>query len=217
MQGCWFCACIPQNGLQIGFDAVNGLKPCIGDVSEDKRVEVQYAMEWKNTAKQRKDVERLKYDYDWTYTTDYIGDYKSLQGDKQLVIEKNVKERFNMQLLRDTTAPILWSCHCILYEDELSDNGMSQLLVRCRVMPKCFLILLRFWLRVDNVIIRIHDTRIYHEFGSDFVLRHVEEKESKWRELKKKYPMVQLMQFTDPNVFANKIEVKHSVYDKIFL
>merc|ERR1719493_525007 len=79
-------------------------------------------------------------------------------------VDHDVSDRFNMLLLKDTTAPILWSCHCILYEDELSDNGMSQLLVRCRVMPKCFLVLLRYWLRVDNVIIRVRDTRLYHEF-----------------------------------------------------
>merc|ERR1712228_585820 len=201
-----------SNSLQIGFDAVNGLRPCIGNVSEDKRVEVQYAKEWKNRAKERSDVERLKYGYDWTYTSDYIGDYQSMSR-----IEQNVTDRFDMQLLRDQSAPILWSCHCILYEDELSDNGMSQLLVRCRVMPKCFLILLRFWLRVDNVIVRIRDTRLYHEFGHNHVLKHYEEREAKWEDLQRQYPMTQLMQFTDPNVFANKIDVKNSVYDKIFL
>lgn len=123
-----------------------------------------------------------------------------------------------MILLKDTSSPILWSCGpCILYEDELSDNGMSQLSFRCRVMPKCFLILLRYWLRVDNVIIRINDTRIYGEFGKDHILRHYQEKEAKWKELTKKYPMTQLLQFTDPNVFADKIDIINSVYDKIYL
>ena len=33
-------------------------------------------------------------------------------------------------------------------------------------MPTCIFILARFTLRVDNVLFRIHDTRIYHSFHS---------------------------------------------------
>lgn len=84
-------------------------------------------------------------------------------------------------------------------------------------MPKCFLVLLRYWLRVDNVIIRVRDTRLYHEFGHDHVLKHCEDREAKWEELLKQYPMTQLMQFTDPNMFADKIDIVHSAYDKIHL
>lgn len=32
-----------------------------------------------------------------------------------------------------------------------------------RVMPTSFFVLLRFFLRVDGVMIRINDTRLYHE------------------------------------------------------
>lgn len=35
-----------------------------------------------------------------------------------------------------------------------------------RVMPTCIFILSRFTLRVDNVLFRAHDTRIYHSFSS---------------------------------------------------
>ena len=218
-----------QNSLEMKFDAVNGLKPCLGAPSKENQIEVQYASEWKDKSN-GKDVERLHFDYDWTYTTDYKGDYTALQllndnddddqkgrNDGGLHIAHDVEDRFNMELLKDTTAPILWSCYCILYEDELSDNGMSQLSVRCRVMPKCFLVLLRYWLRVDNVIIRVRDTRLYHEFGHDHVLKHYEEREAKWKDLLRQYPMTQLMQFTDPNMFADKIDIVRSVYDKIHL
>jgi type 2A phosphatase activator TIP41 len=34
------------------------------------------------------------------------------------------------------------------------------------VMPTCIFILSRFTLRVDNVLFRAHDTRIYHSFAS---------------------------------------------------
>lgn len=33
-------------------------------------------------------------------------------------------------------------------------------------MPTCFFILSRFTLRVDNVLFRTYDTRIYHSFAS---------------------------------------------------
>jgi type 2A phosphatase activator TIP41 len=42
---------------------------------------------------------------------------------------------------------------------------------RFRVMNDCFFGLLRCYLRVDEVMIRIYDTRIYHTFGSNFIIR----------------------------------------------
>ncbi|KAF8258589.1 TIP41-like family-domain-containing protein [Lactarius quietus] len=59
--------------------------------------------------------------------------------------------------------PILFYAEIPLFEDELHDNGASHLL---RVMPTCIFILSRFTLRVDNVLFRAHDTRIYHSFAS---------------------------------------------------
>lgn len=35
-----------------------------------------------------------------------------------------------------------------------------------RVMPTCIFILQRFTLRVDNVLFRTYDTRMYHSFAS---------------------------------------------------
>lgn len=37
-------------------------------------------------------------------------------------------------------------------------------------MPTCIFILARFTLRVDNVLFRTHDTRIYHSFSSKIPL-----------------------------------------------
>ena len=42
---------------------------------------------------------------------------------------------------------------------------------RQRVMPHSFFILYRLFLRVDNVLFRIYDVRIYHKFGSGEVIR----------------------------------------------
>lgn len=48
--------------------------------------------------------------------------------------------------------PILWYDEVVLFEDELHDHGISLLTAKIRVMPTCFLILLRHWLRVDGII-----------------------------------------------------------------
>lgn len=37
-----------------------------------------------------------------------------------------------------------------------------------RVMPSSFFLLLRFFLRIDGVLIRMNDTRLYHEVPSLF-------------------------------------------------
>ncbi|KAJ7068682.1 TIP41-like family-domain-containing protein [Mycena amicta] len=62
--------------------------------------------------------------------------------------------------------PILFYAEVPLFEDELHDNGAAHLLVRVRVMPSCIFILARFTLRVDNVLFRLRDTRMYHSFAS---------------------------------------------------
>lgn len=67
--------------------------------------------------------------------------------------------------------PILFFDEVDLYEDELGDNGMSLLSIKIRVMPARLLLLSRFFLRLDDVIFRIRDTRVYVEFESGQVIR----------------------------------------------
>ena len=38
-------------------------------------------------------------------------------------------------------------------------------------MDDCYFGLLRNYIRVDNVLVRILDTRIYHEFKDNFIIR----------------------------------------------
>ncbi|KAN0061062.1 Tap42 interacting protein [Thecaphora frezii] len=60
--------------------------------------------------------------------------------------------------------PILFYDDIVLYEDELADNGSSMVNVKVRVMPSGFLVLQRFFLRVDEVLFRVFDTRLYCQF-----------------------------------------------------
>jgi hypothetical protein len=49
----------------------------------------------------------------------------------------------------------------ILYESDLDDNGISQCSVKLRVMPRAWLVLLRFFLRVDGSLVRLRETRVF--------------------------------------------------------
>jgi len=45
-------------------------------------------------------------------------------------------------------------------------------------MPSCLFILLRFFLRLDGVVFRIHDTRLYHAFESPELIREYTAREA---------------------------------------
>ena len=51
-------------------------------------------------------------------------------------------------------------------------------------MPHSFFILSRLFLRVDNVLFRIHDVRIYHAFGSGEIVREVSGMEAEYADVK---------------------------------
>lgn len=49
----------------------------------------------------------------------------------------------------------------LLYESDLDDNGVVQMSVKLRVMGKAWYVLLRFWLRVDSVMVRLREVRLF--------------------------------------------------------
>lgn len=108
--------------------------------------------------------------FDWTFTPqNYMGKYPESAFSFQEL--ENDDKGIDYQLLTDTTEPILLFDENILYEDELADNGLAQLSVKIRVMPKCFLVLMRFYLRVEKVLLRSAETRLFHVFGNDRIIR----------------------------------------------
>lgn len=60
-------------------------------------------------------------------------------------------------------------------------------------MPSGFFVLLRFYLRVDDVLIRINDTRLYFEKDNQFILREYTSRESKTKELKVSLPLCSII------------------------
>jgi type 2A phosphatase activator TIP41 len=73
----------------------------------------------------------------------------------------------------------------MLYEDELADNGISMLSCKIRVMPDRLLLLARFFMRLDNVVFRLRDTRIYVDFNKAEVIRDYQAREMGYEDVRK--------------------------------
>ncbi|KAG6845424.1 hypothetical protein H0H87_009331 [Tephrocybe sp. NHM501043] len=165
--------------------------------------------------------------YDWTYTTAYTG-HEPLDAPSQSPITwtpADLDNPLHSIPLAELTRPdpILFYAEIPLFEDELHDNGSSNLLVRIvslpcafpidstkrlapqRVMPSCIFILARFTLRVDNVLFRTHDTRIYHSFASQppAIIRETNGWEAPYDRVKRQLPRRDdLTPLTDPTFIA---------------
>ncbi|KAL0580714.1 Tap42 interacting protein [Marasmius crinis-equi] len=161
--------------------------------------------------------------YDWTYTTTYPGhtvtDLDSTGASEDEEESDNTSpftpkwapsdpEDSSQQIpLAELTRPdpILFYAEIPLFEDELHDNGSSGLIIRIRVMPTCIFILSRFTLRVDNVLFRTYDTRLYHSFSSNppLVVREITGWEAPYDRVKDLLPKRDdLTPLTDPNWIA---------------
>ncbi|CBQ70721.1 related to TIP41-negatively regulates the TOR signaling pathway [Sporisorium reilianum SRZ2] len=140
-------------------------------------------------------------DYDWTYSTTWPGSIGDIapqpllptqstptvaSGLRPLVSPSSVNkdwfvsgtdpahDRIPVERLGPSSGePILFYDDVVLYEDELADNGSSIVNVKVRVMPSGFLVLQRFFLRVDDVVFRVFDTRLYCQFEASPVPRSV--------------------------------------------
>lgn len=111
-------------------------------------------------------------DYDWTYSCTWPG--VEVGGPSQMTAAQDpARDRIPVERLGPPTRPgakpepILFYDDLVLFEDELADNGSSMLGVKVRVMPSGFLVLQRFFLRVDNVVFRLFDTRMYVGFDDE--------------------------------------------------
>jgi len=167
--------------FEFNFNAIDGVKG-IGDVADYAHIKVSHSDKWANTRESLSDY--LQKSYNWTFSTNYKGSIISKgvpMGDEKFVVPTN--ENIDIKKLQ-AQDPIYYYNQTHLFEDELGDNGVSLLSARVRVMPHRFFALMRFWLRVDHVIYRVYDTRIYHEFGKDYLLREYQYREGPYEPLK---------------------------------
>lgn len=117
---------------------------------------------------------------DWTFTSLYKG---SITSKMPYRIETTNEDIPVHRLGMDN--PILWAGEIALFEDELDDNGICKFSFRIRCMQDCIFALIRLYLRVDHVLIRICDTRIFIDLAQNCVLREFQYKESSYEELRK--------------------------------
>jgi len=125
------------------------------------------------------DIKEVIKPFDWSYSTDYKG--TTPKGPSF--------ERSNTPIpiaLLTRPDPILFFDEVMLYEDELADNGIAMLSCKIRVMPDRLLLLTRFFLRLDDVVLRIRDTRVFVEFKTGQVIREYTAREEKYETLKQK-------------------------------
>ena len=112
--------------------------------------------------------------FDWSYSTDYKGTLRPTTAEFQ-ASDKPIP----LELLKQPD-PIIFFDEVMLYEDEMADNGITLLSCKLRVMPARLLLLCRFFMRLDNVLVRIRDTRVYVEFATGEVIREYVAKEEKY-------------------------------------
>uniref|UniRef100_A0A8C7PXD6 TIP41-like protein n=1 Tax=Oncorhynchus mykiss TaxID=8022 RepID=A0A8C7PXD6_ONCMY len=152
------------DGYGIEFNAIDALKR-VNNMHDS--VKVACAQEWQESRADSEHSKEVVKRYDWTYTTDYRG---TLLGEDLQMTATETSERIDMEKLK-AREQIMFFDDVLLFEDELHDHGVSMISVKIRVMPTSFFLLLRFFLRVDGVLIRINDTRLYHEAGKNYMIR----------------------------------------------
>ncbi|CAL4919204.1 unnamed protein product [Urochloa decumbens] len=179
-----------QTGIKFYFNALDALKAWKKEALPP--VEVPAAAKWKFRSKPSDQTQA------------------SLDGCSTLCWE-DTDDRIDLVAL-SAKEPILFYDEVILYEDELADNGISFLTVRVRVMPTGWFLLLRFWLRVDGVLMRLRDTRLHCSFGNNDGAKPLVLRECCWREATfaslsaKGYPSDSAA-YADPNIIAQRLPI----------
>ena len=127
---------------------------------------------------------------DWSFSTPYMGHITSInKSDINIFYPEMKNDKKFITKLTDIIFPetkienLLNYEQIHFFEDELGDIGFSEGKIGFGVMEKNFLGLMRSYIRVDNMIVRNIDTKIYHKFGENYILRNFTVKEKNYDEL----------------------------------
>lgn len=227
-------------GFEMRFNTLAALDLVDKTGERDGLVQVSYSKAWQksreSTAANNPDevIQGIVKPFDWTYTTAYKGESSheltqapdnTSTGPNGTVEQGNGGDENNsgfeipFDRLRRPD-PILFYKEIPLYEDELGDNGIVSYTIKLRVMPERLLLLARFFLRVDNVMFRIRDTRVFIEFSENLVLREYQEREDDYKNVYRKIPRVTKdfgQWLRDENWVCSKIQPKKIVRERIIL
>eukprot|EP01133_Synstelium_polycarpum_P006169 gene6169-7144_t len=144
--------------------------------TNDQSIKVSMAKRWQEINKDFGGS--IEKSYDWTFSTPYSG---SILADGHCYIAlpppfaEPTSEQIDVEKLKRPD-PILF------FDD--------------RVMNDSVFLLQRFFLRVDDVVVRCQDIRLYHEFDKPYVLRETLHKEAPYEAIKGLFEK-------DPTAFAN--------------
>uniref|UniRef100_A0A093XQN1 TIP41-like protein n=1 Tax=Talaromyces marneffei PM1 TaxID=1077442 RepID=A0A093XQN1_TALMA len=166
------------SGWGISFNTFDALDKV--DKTGAAMLKVAYSKEWQKSRERTHDgIKEVVKPFDWSYSTDYKGTEKP---DAAPLSPSDVE--IPIELLKRPD-PILFFDDVMLYEDELADNGISMLSCKIRVMPDRLLLLARFFMRLDNVVFRLRDTRIYVDFNKAEVIRDYQAREMGYEDVRK--------------------------------
>ncbi|RWA12154.1 hypothetical protein EKO27_g2972 [Xylaria grammica] len=180
-------------GWRIEFNAHDALGAV--DKTGNNMLQVAYAGEWSASREQTSaGIREIVRPFDWSYSTTYKGTVVRGKGDVDTDaagLSKRLEfaptdEPIPFELLKRRD-PIQFFDDVMLYESELDDNGISILSVKLRVHDERMLLLCRLYMRLDNVVCRIRDTRIYVDFASEVVTREYVVKEASFNDVKQKF------------------------------
>jgi TIP41-like family len=184
--------------IQVPYAAIwakmNGLD-CVADSADAKP-----SQRGETSSSGALQIDRRSPLWDWTFSSDYCctlgkrsktrqhiigvkGLYSPLDSNSAdpllSSIQPSSTSGIDYHALRVNDVPILFYDEILLYQDDLEDCGEVVFEAKLRVMPHCWFLLSRMFLRVDGVLLRIRDNRFFHKFGSDVVHLEVTWKECK--------------------------------------
>ena len=154
-----------------------------------QKIEVKDSSIWKKKDMSKvKDFKQIEIISDWTYSVPYKGGVHKLSTYSEEVHKvtgltlPKPESASKLSIKRDSETgipyerlgrenPIVHFGEIYLFEDDLGDQGYTCLSLRFRVMKDCFYVLVRYYLRVDEVLVRIYDTRIFHGYETNYIIR----------------------------------------------
>ncbi|KAL8775292.1 MAG: hypothetical protein Q9209_000299 [Squamulea sp. 1 TL-2023] len=192
-----------ESGWKIYFDAFHSLD--LVDKTGGSMLQVAHSKEWQSTReKKHEGITEVVKPFDWSYSTNYKGTEQS----KSKHLEPS-NTPIPLELLKRPD-PIVFFDEVMLYEDEMADNGITLLSCKLRAMPARLLLLCRFFMRLDGVMLRIRDTRVYVEFQTGEVIREYTAREDKYEVVRQKLAMQGRdapAQLRDPNNIVDLLPI----------
>ncbi|EPY50574.1 TIP41-like type 2a phosphatase regulator Tip41 [Schizosaccharomyces cryophilus OY26] len=146
-------------------------------------MQVSFAGDWIKSRSKTGESFPVVSPYDWTYYTEYQGTLL----DRKRHFEE-IRDHIPARKILEAGTN-LWYNELILFEDELADNGKAMFDVRVRVVKGHLILLARLVMRLDNVIVRVNETRIYIDLDGKRIMKDFRKKESNYESVIKRIPL----------------------------